>query len=197
MTWCYVVKSTPGKTEQCRLLTRVPGTIRATSRNTILPNQHANTIAVVIPALTFNLDMLSQRIETSRFHGLYVIYQRIIGRRGQQSVRPIALIQHAAHKIRRSIQIHPWYTGLVRLHLNGTKRAIAPNKIGRHAILPKCSFHGIEVRSLRRPQLQVIYLKLRANFPCFTHRKPGEKNVLPKLVFERKFQLQRARLRAC
>ena len=158
MTWCCVVKSSPGKAEQRRLLTRVPGTICATSRNTILPNQHANTIAVIVPTLAFNLDMLSQRIETSRLHGLYVIYQRIVGWRRQQSIRPIALIQHATHKILRSIQMHPWYTSLVRLHLNGTKRAIAPNKIDRRIIMPKRSFHGIEIRPLRRPQLRFIYL---------------------------------------
>ena len=158
MPWCCIVKSSPGKAEQRRLLTRVPGTICATSRNTILPNQHANTIAVVIPTLAFNLDMLSQRIKTSRLHGLYVIYQRIVGWRRQQSVRPIALIQHATHKIRRSIQMYPWNTSSVRLHLNSTKRAIAPNKIDRRTILPKCCLHEIEVRSLRRPQLRIVYL---------------------------------------
>ena len=158
MTWSCVVESTPGKAEQRRLLTRVPGTIRATSRNAILPNKHANTIAVVVPAFAFNLDMLSQRIETSRLHGFYVIYQRIIGRRRQQSVRPIALIQHATHKIRRSIQMYPWNTSSVRLHLNSTKRTIAPNKIDCRAIPPKCCLHEIEVRSLRRPQLRFVYL---------------------------------------
>ena len=158
MTWYCVVKPTPGKAEQCRLLTRVPGTICTTSRNTILPNQHANTIAVVIPALAFNLDMLSQRIETSRLHSLYVIYQRIVGRSRQQSVRPIALIQHATHKIWRPVQVNPWHANLIRLHLNSTKRAIAPNKIDRYTIPPKCCLHEIEVRSLRRPQLRFVYL---------------------------------------
>ena len=149
MSWSCVVKSSPGKAEQRRLSTRVPGAICATARNTILPNQHAESITVVVPAFAFNLDMLSQRIKTSRLHGFYVIYQRIIGRRRQQSVRPIALIQHATHKIRRSIQMHPWHTSLIALHFNSTKRAITVDCIDSYVILSKRSLHGIEVRALR------------------------------------------------
>ena len=194
MIWCCVVKSAPSKAKQRRLLTRVPGTICATSRNTILPNQHAESVAVIIPALAFNLDMFTQRIKTGRFHSLYVIYQRIIGRCGHQSVRPVALIQHAAHKIWHPVQMNPWHARHVFLYLNSTKRAITVSCIEDHAISLQRNLHGIEVRTLRRPKQRIIHMLLGGYLPCLVHRKYGEKNVLSKLIFERQLQLKRARL---
>ena len=66
----------------------------------ILPDQHAQPVAVIIPAHRLNFDVLAQHIEAQPLHERNIIDQRLVRRRGIQSVRPVALIEHAMVEIR-------------------------------------------------------------------------------------------------
>ena len=66
----------------------------------ILPDQHPQPVAVVIPAHRLNFDVLAQHIEAQLLHARNIIDQRLVRRRGIQSVRPITLIEHAMVEIR-------------------------------------------------------------------------------------------------
>ena len=72
----------------------------------ILPDQQAQPVRPIIPALPFHLDMLAHHIKTKRLGHLQIIRLRGIGGRGVKSVRPEPLIQRPHFKIGLIVQEH-------------------------------------------------------------------------------------------
>ncbi len=76
------------------------GAVAASAVYHILADNHAQTVAVVIPSGAFHLNMLAQHVKAKIFHDSNVIKKRILGRGGVKAVRPVALIQHPHEKVR-------------------------------------------------------------------------------------------------
>ena len=74
------------------------GTVGAAAVGHVLPYQHPQPVAMVIPAQGLHLHMLAQSVEAQLLHGPDVIDHGFIAGRGVQAVRPIALIQHPVEK---------------------------------------------------------------------------------------------------
>ena len=64
-----------------------------TSGNLILPDQHPETVAVIIVKPRFDLDMLADHVKSGLFEEINLEEHGVLGRRRQQPVRPPALIQ--------------------------------------------------------------------------------------------------------
>src|SRR5207244_8747339 len=73
----------------------------------VLPNQEAELIAPVIPALRLNLDMLAGQIETELLGDFDVIAKRFIRRRGVEPIGPETLIERADLEDELAVEEHP------------------------------------------------------------------------------------------
>ena len=81
---------------------RVPGRARggqvpvaAAAVDDVLPHQHAEAVAVRVPAQRLDLRVLAQHGEAERLHRLDVVDHRLVAGRGEQAVGPVALVEHA------------------------------------------------------------------------------------------------------
>ncbi|MNN21480.1 hypothetical protein D3C81_1348010 [compost metagenome] len=64
----------------------------------VLPDNHTQTIAMIIPSCRLNLDMLPNHVEAKLFSDFNIIDESFIGRCGIQAVRPISLIKNTVLK---------------------------------------------------------------------------------------------------
>ena len=70
----------------------------------ILPHHHAESIAVVVVAAGFDLDVLADHVESGSFQIHDVREHRGIGRRCEQTIRPPSLIEWAPMEDRYAIE---------------------------------------------------------------------------------------------
>ena len=73
----------------------------------ILPHEHTEPVAVVIPPERLLLDMLAEHIVTELLHLLNVEYHCLVGRRGELALGPIALVEQTSLKIGLVIESEP------------------------------------------------------------------------------------------
>ena len=73
----------------------------------ILPYDHAQTIAVIIPAQRLELDMFPEHIEAQPICEADIIDKGLIAGSSHQPVGPVALIQDPVEKIGLVIQTKP------------------------------------------------------------------------------------------
>ena len=66
----------------------------------VLPNDHAQLIAMVIPASRFDFYMLSEHVEAEILHLFDIKNHRFIAGRSHSAVRPIALVEKSCLEIR-------------------------------------------------------------------------------------------------
>ena len=71
------------------------GAIRAAAVGHVLPDKHAEPVAVIVPAQRLELDVLSQHIEAHALHRLDVGNHGLVRGRGEHPIRPIPLIEYA------------------------------------------------------------------------------------------------------
>ncbi|MNW10205.1 hypothetical protein D3C71_2073720 [compost metagenome] len=64
----------------------------------ILPDNHAEPIAMIIPSCRFNLDMLPYHVEAKLLGDFDIVGESLISRCGVQTVRPISLIKNTMLK---------------------------------------------------------------------------------------------------
>lgn len=93
------------------------------------------------------------------------MHQRFITRRGQQAVRPIALVEHTLEEHRLAIEMEARDTLQIRLNLNRAERAIRA-----HNILLFLRFRGFLLNFLRF-LLQLFLLSLRFRRTKFQRRR--------------------------
>ena len=113
----------------------------------VLPHQHAQPVAVIVPAHRFDLYVLSQYIEAHVAHELNVVHHRLVARRGVQPVRPVALIEHAGVKIRLAVEHKARTPVAVMSRGDG-----AHGKVALHPVLAQLRREVIQLRLLRRPE---------------------------------------------
>src|SRR6266851_1000631 len=82
----------------------------------VLPDEDAETIAVVVPARRLDLHMLANQVEPKALRGFDVRAERGVRRRGVQTVRPPALIERTVLEQRPSVQEQPLDAARIRLH---------------------------------------------------------------------------------
>eukprot|EP00964_Phaeocystis_antarctica_P076052 scaffold46996_cov60-Phaeocystis_antarctica.AAC.2 len=88
-----------------RALGRPRGGVKA--RRLVLPHQHAQPVAVVVPARGLDLDVLADHVEAARLGKLDVIPHRGIARWREQSVRPPPLVKGTQLEARRAVESDP------------------------------------------------------------------------------------------
>ncbi len=98
----------------------------------ILPHDHAQTVAVVVPALGLDLDMLAKRVEAHFFHFYNIKLQGFIGGRRVEAVRPVSLVQHAVLEPGLSVQADTRDPVLIRLHGEAAQGKVTGNLIRTH-----------------------------------------------------------------
>ena len=118
----------------------------------ILPDQHAQPVAVVIPAQRLQLDVLAQHIEAHPLHRLDVVDHGLIGGRCEHAVRPVALIQHAGMEVRRVVELQARHA--LTVHAHGE---LAHGKIAFHAVLPRKDRQIIQIGIFRRPGAKLLH----------------------------------------
>ncbi len=116
-----------------------PVAVGAAAAYHILPHQHSQPVAVIVPALRLYFDMLAKHIEAQLLHGPDIINKCLITGRGVKAVRPVALIQDAGLHIRPVIQEDTAQAVAVGLDI-----AFAHGKIAFHPVIPH--FQGCVIK---------------------------------------------------
>jgi hypothetical protein len=70
----------------------------------VLPNEQAETIAVMIPAGGLDLDLFARHVETEFLHGFDVGAEGFVGRCGVEAVGPPALVERTELEVRTIVQ---------------------------------------------------------------------------------------------
>ncbi len=70
----------------------------ASAADQILPHQHPQPVAVVVPPQGLHLDVLAEHVEPAFLHLPDVVDHGLVGGRGIEPVAPIPLVQHAGHE---------------------------------------------------------------------------------------------------
>ena len=126
-----------------------PVLIGCAAADHVLPDQHPQPVAVIIPSLRLHLYMLSKHVEAQLLHGDDIEYKRLVAGSGVQAVRPVALIQHAGLKIGTVVQKNPPQPISVCLHI-----AFSHGKIAFHPVLFRLHRQVVEERIFRRPWMK-------------------------------------------
>ena len=122
----------------------------------VLPDEHAQPVAVIVPAVALDLDVLAQHVEAHVLGQLDVIDERVVARRGVEPVRPVALIEQAVVKIRLAIEKQAAHA--VRIRLDA---ALAHGKVAVDRVVPERHAEGVERRVLRRPGAKRLHRHVR------------------------------------
>ena len=166
-----VAEFVPCGADERRLAIRGPRivfAVRAAAGHRVLPDEHAEAVAMVVPAGRLDFDVLAQHVEAGVFHGRDVMRQRLVVGRGHEAVRPVALVKHAFDEERLAVEMEARYPLRIRFDFDGTERAVGTYDIHRlrprdHRITrrfrgfrrPVSQFgpHVIQIRIGRRPQM--------------------------------------------
>ena len=122
----------------------------------ILPDEHTQPVAVIVPAVALDLDVLAQHVEAHVLGQLDVIDERVVARRGVEPVRPVALIEQAVVKIRLAVEKQAAHAVLVCLDA-----ALAHGKVAVDRVVPERHAEGVERRVLRRPGAERLHRHVR------------------------------------
>ena len=130
----------------------------------VLPDDQPQTVAVVVPAVGLDFDVLADHVEAG-FSDLRKIEDHcFVRRRRVNAVRPVSLIQHALLKNHFMIETQPraYAPGPVferpLLHGKTTQRRIRP-----HAVLPRTNIKIIQIRILAAPESSLPRRNLHGN----------------------------------
>ena len=72
----------------------------------VLPDHHADLVAMVEPARRLDLDVLADHVETEILGFLDIVPKSLVRRSRVQSVRPPALVQRAELEERLTVESH-------------------------------------------------------------------------------------------
>ena len=122
----------------------------------VLPDQHAQPVAVVVPARGLNLDVLAQRVEAHRLGCGDVKGQGLVAGRGVQAVRPPALVEQAVHKIRLAVERKALHAVPVLADAHASQREVALD----HVVAQR-QLYRIEIGLLGRPGAHLAQLQQR------------------------------------
>ena len=73
----------------------------------VLPDEHADAVAVIIPAHRLDLDVLAEHVEAHVLHELDIEHHRVVARRGVEPVGEVPLVKNAVLEIRPAVEKQP------------------------------------------------------------------------------------------
>ena len=120
----------------------------------VLPHQHAQPVAVVVPARRFHLDVLADQVEAQVLQRLDVRAPCLVGRSRVEPVGPPPLIEGAELEQRPVIEGEPRHAGAVPGH-----RDLAHPEVARDRVFPRrgeAHTQAIQEGMARAPQLRVV-----------------------------------------
>jgi hypothetical protein len=147
--------------EQCGHIAYPGHMIGRAAADHILPYDHSQTIAVIIPAQRLELDMFPEHIEAQPFCEADIIDKGLIAGSSHQPVGPVALIQDSMEKIRSVIQAEA--RDALRIWLYGVA---AHGKIAVHGITIGIQSKGIQPGVFRTPGLEIYRLRCISGIRC-------------------------------
>ena len=118
------------------------------ARNHILPHEHSQPVAMVVPARRLYLYVLADHVEAAVLHRLNVVYHRPVRRRGEHAFGIVTLVEHAALEDIFAVQLY----ALISAHI-GYKLYFTHGEIGAHAVAFALYKHFVEEGRRRRPFL--------------------------------------------
>ena len=113
----------------------------------VLPDQHTEPVAVIVPAHGLDFDVLAQHVKAHVLHELKIKDHCLVRRRGVKPVRPVALIEHAVLVIRLAVEKQARRAVFV---FSDAERA--HGGVACHAVFSQCHVHIVERRRLRGPE---------------------------------------------
>ena len=123
----------------------------------ILPDEHPQAVAVIVPAVGLDLHVLAQGVEAHRLGRGDVEYERGVAGRGVEPVGPPALVEEAVHEIGLPVEQQALHA--VPVLADGDA---AQGEIALRAVLAEREDELIEIGVLRRPEADVAELYERA-----------------------------------
>ena len=127
---------------------------RASAVHHVLPDDHPDPVAVVVPAGGLYFDMLAEHVEAQLLHLFDVEDERFVSRRRHQGLRPVALVEDPVEEIRRTVQEKTGLSVLVRPDAERTHGEVAFDPVAVPA--GTClDAQRIQNRALRAPQRRI------------------------------------------
>ena len=126
------------------------GVVLAAAVYHVLPHEHTEAVAVIVPAHGFDLYVLAQHIKAHVLCGLNVEDQRLVTRRGVHTVGPVALIQKSV--VEKGLVVQKQAAYAVPVTGDGE---FAHRKVAVHLVLAADDGEVVELRRVGRPRLKV------------------------------------------
>ena len=120
--------------------------VAASAVDQVLPHEHAEPVAVVVPAQRLDLDVLAQHREAEIPGGADVMGQRLVRRCGAEPVGPVALVEQPRVQVGLAVEQQPGPPLRVRPDPDRAHPDIAG-----HPVRAEEHLHVVQERVLRRP----------------------------------------------
>ena len=129
-----------------------PGGIGVAAVYHILPDQHPQPVAVVVPAQRLHLDVLAQHIKAQPLHFGDIVDHRFIAGGGVKTVAPVALIQQTVVEIRLTVEEQAGNPVFIRPDAEGAHPEVALHRIAAG----QGNGDVVKKRILRTPGAQIL-----------------------------------------
>ena len=158
----------PGK--QRRTVSYKPVFIVTSTIDHILPDYDSKSVAVIIPSLRLDLEMLPHHVEAGLFHFLDVKDHRCIRWRRVQTLRPVSLVEHAILELYFAVKTDP-QEFLMNFRF---QRKLPHGEIADGSVVSQLYFKIIKIRSFTVPQRNGLNRDLDpfvtySQYCCFQH----------------------------
>ena len=156
---------------------------RASAVHHILPDDHAQTVAVIIPSGRLDFQVLPDCIKGELLHLGNIEDHRFVRRRCHEAFRPVALIQNAVEEIGAAVESKARLA--CRRHACSER---AHGKIRGNLVIPRLNLQRIQKRVFRAPEAQFLYRKrdaqilfrmegIGSSFQDDLHLKAGKRRI--------------------
>ena len=125
------------------------------SRGHVLPYEDAFAVAVVVPARRLDLHVLADHVVTQLLGLQNVEQQRFVGRCGEKSVGPPALVERAEVEERFVVERHAEDAALVALGSDLAHGGVRIDLVDGFPALPERHFHVVEERRVGAPEFRL------------------------------------------
>ena len=139
---------------------------RHRQRRHVLPDDQAQRVGPVVPARRLDLDVFADEGEAQLFRLLEIEAQGVVGGRGRDAVRPVALVERAVQERGPAVERDPGAAVVVREQTDRAETGVAADLVQNRAMPvtqldPQC----VEVRVVGCPEAWFGNVH--------THRRPG------------------------
>gem|GEM_PF-130160 len=130
----------------------------------VLPDDHAQPVALIVEFLRLDFDVLAQGVEAETLHGEDIIGIAFRGGGGEQPLRPVALIQQTVEEPGLAVETQAG----VFAHLFDFQRT--DGKVGFHLILRRFHSEAVKIGGVRAPEMGIF--RGDGHLPVFQRELP-------------------------